>query len=335
MFKKILVTGGSGFIGFHLHNYLEHDRIVNLDLEEPDFDYRSTYIKGDVRDPKILVSALKNCDAIWSMAAAHKDFGVSCDEYFAINEYGTQILTEAATTAGIKKFIYFSSAAVYGDSNEPRTEGSPTHPSTDYGASKLAAERVLETWAAEDASREVLIMRPVVVYGERNFANVHRLMKQIDKGQYVNIGAGTNIKSIAYGKNLVQAVLFLLDHMKTGVSVYNYADEPQLTSRIIGETIAAAFGKSKPITLPYWLVYAMALPFDLIKILTGKDLPISSNRVQKFITPTHFKAEKIRQAGFKPEFSNVQGLQNMAKWFKETGSRLKFEEKVSLIYFRF
>ena len=318
MFKKILVTGGSGFIGFHLHNHLSHDRIVNLDLEAPDFDHRSTFIKGDVRDPKILAQALVGCDAIWSMAAAHKDFGVSRDEYFAINEFGTQILTEAATAAGIKQFIYFSSVAVYGDSNEPRTEGSPTNPSNDYGASKLAAERVLEAWAAEDASREVLIIRPVVVYGERNFANVHRLMKQIDKGQYVNIGAGTNIKSIAYGKNLVQAVLFLLDHMKQGVSVYNYADEPQLTSRVIGETIAAALGKSKPMTLPYWLVYAMALPFDLVKKITGKDLPISSSRVQKFTTPTHFKAEKVHAAGFKPQFTNIEGLQNMAKWFKET-----------------
>jgi GlcNAc-P-P-Und epimerase len=319
MFKKILVTGGSGFIGFHLHNYLEHNRIVNLDLVEPDFDYNSTFIQGDVRDPKILATALQGCDAIWSMAAAHKDFGISRDEYFAINEYGTQILTEAATAAGIKKFIFFSSVAVYGDSNDIRTEGSPTNPTNDYGASKLAAERVLEAWAAEDSSREVLIIRPVVVYGERNFANVHRLMKQIDKGQYVNIGAGTNIKSIAYGKNLVQAVLFLLDHMTSGVAVYNYADEPQLTSRLIGETIAAALGKSKPMTLPYWLVYALTLPFDLIKKITGKDLPISSNRVQKFTTPTHFKAEKVHKAGFKPSFSNVEGLQNMAKWFKETG----------------
>ena len=317
MFKKILVTGGSGFIGYHLHNDLAYDRIINLDLEEPDFDYDSTFIRGDVRDAAIVKNAIKGCDAIWNMAAAHKDFGISRDEYFSINEQGMRILTEAATVENIKKFVFFSSVAVYGDSNEPRTEGSSTHPSNDYGASKLAAEKVLEAWAAEDSSREVLIIRPVVVYGERNYGNLYRLVKQIGKGQYVNIGAGMNIKSIAYVKNLVEAVLYLLDHMKSGVSIYNYADEPQLTSRLIGETIAAALGKSKPMSLPYWLVYSLALPFDLIKKITGKDLLVSSNRVQKLTMSTHFRAEKIRETGFKPIFSNIEGLQNMAKWFEE------------------
>jgi GlcNAc-P-P-Und epimerase len=319
MFKKILVTGGSGFIGYHLHDYLAHERIVNLDLEEPDFAYRSTFLRGDVRDPKMVAEAIKGCDAVWNMAAAHKDFGISRNEYFDINEQGMRVITQAATAEGIKKFVFFSSVAVYGDSNEAQSETSTPAPSNDYGASKLAAERVLEKWASEDPSREVLIIRPVLVYGERNFGNMYRLMKQIDKGYYVNIGNGLNVKSVAYVKNLVEAVLYLLDHMESGVSVYNYADEPQMTSHNIGKTIAAALGKSAPVTLPYWLVYGLALPFDLIKKITGKDLAISSSRVQKMTIPTYFKAEKIRKTGFKPPFSNIEGLQNMVKWLKETG----------------
>jgi GlcNAc-P-P-Und epimerase len=319
MFKKILVTGGSGFIGYHLHDYLAHERIVNLDLEEPDFAYRSTFLRGDVRDPKIVAEAIKGCDAIWNMAAAHKDFGISRDEYFDINEQGMRVITQAATAEGIKKFVFFSSVAVYGDSMEAQSETSIPAPSNEYGASKLAAERVLEKWASEDASREVLIIRPVLVYGERNYGNMYRLMKQICKGQYVNIGEGLNIKSVAYVKNLVEAVLYLLNHIQSGVSIYNYADEPQMTSHNIGKTIATALRKKDPISLPYWLVYSLALPFDLIKAITGKDLAISSNRVQKLTIPTYFIAKKIRQMGFKPPFSNIEGLQNMAKWFKETG----------------
>jgi GlcNAc-P-P-Und epimerase len=319
MFKKILVTGGSGFIGYHLHDYLAHERIVNLDLEEPDFEYRSTFLRGDVRDAQKVAEAIKGCDAIWNMAAAHKDFGISRAEYFDINEQGMRVITQAATAEGIKKFVFFSSVAVYGDSNDPQSEASTPAPSNDYGASKLAAERVLEQWASEDASREVLIIRPVLVYGERNYGNMYRLMKQIDKGLYVTIGEGLNVKSVAYVKNLVEAVLYLLDHMQSGVSVYNYADEPQLTSHNIGKTIAAALGETEPISLPYWLVYGLALPFDLIKKITGKDLAISSTRVKKLTIPTFFKAEKIRETGFQSPFSNIEGLQSMAKWFKETG----------------
>ena len=318
MFKKILVTGGSGFIGYHLHDYLAHERIVNLDLEEPDFASRSTLFRGDVRDPKIVGEAIKGCDAIWNMAAAHKDFGISREEYFDINEQGMHVITQAATAEGIKKFVFFSSVAVYGDSNDPQSEASIPQPTNDYGASKLAAERVLEKWASEDASREVLIIRPVLVYGERNFGNMHRLMKQINKGHYVNIGEGKNVKSVAYVKNVIEAVLYLLDQMEAGVSIYNYADEPQMTSHNISKTIAAALAKSAPLTLRYWLVYGLALPFDLIKKLTGKDLAISSNRVKKMTIPTYFKAEKIRKTGFQAPFSNIEGLQNMAKWFKET-----------------
>ncbi|MDZ7877823.1 MAG: NAD-dependent epimerase/dehydratase family protein [Saprospiraceae bacterium] len=318
MFKKILVTGGSGFIGYHLHNYLAHERIVNLDLEEPDFAYHSTFFKGDVRDPKIVAEALKGCDAIWNMAAAHKDFGISRDEYFDINEQGMRVMTQAATIAGVKKFVFFSSVAVYGDSNEAQSEDSIPSPSNDYGASKLAAERVLEQWASEDSRREILIIRPVLVYGERNFGNMHRLMKQIDKGHYVHIGKGQNVKSVAYVKNLIEAVLYLLYHLNSGVSVYNYADEPQMTSHDIGKTIASALTKKPLMTLPYWLVYGLALPFDCIKKITGIDLAVSSLRIQKLTIPTHFKAEKIKKMGFKPPFSNIEGLENMAKWFKET-----------------
>lgn len=314
--SKILMTGGSGFIGSHFHQVLPQENIVNLDLEKPNFTHRSTYFEGDIRKAKDVERAIAEygCDMIISLAAEHKDFGITRADYFKTNEYGTQVICDAATKFGIKKIIFYSSVAVYGDNTTPSDENMKPNPSNPYGESKLAGEQVLKKWAAADNSRQVLIIRPVVVYGERNVANMYRLINQIKAGRYFHIGKGNNVKSIAYVKNLVAATLFLKDRMQSGVDIYNYSDNPQLSSRKIASVIAAALNRKDPITLPYWLVYTMGIPFDIAIKLTGKDLPISTNRVRKFCTETYHKADKLKAAGFTPAQTNVDGLKAMVHW---------------------
>lgn len=326
MTKRILFTGASGFIGSHFHNYIPNEDITNIDLREPTFDYSSSYIKGDIREPKDVKKAFDAAqpNLLLSLAAEHKDFGISEDAYFKTNEYGTQVLCDAATEHGLKKIVFYSSVAIYGDNKGPSTEEMPPNPNTPYGASKLAGEAVLKKWAVEDPSREVLIIRPAVVYGERNIANMFRLINQIRSGLYFHIGKGDNVKSIGYVKNLVEATLYLIDKMKPGVSIFNYSDEPQLTSREIASHITKTINKREPITLPYWAVYTMGLPFDVLIKITGRDLPISTDRVKKFCTQTYHNAEKLRKAGFNPKYSTIDGLKNMVKWqdneYQENGS---------------
>ena len=105
-----------------------------------------------------------------------------------------------------------------------------------------------------------------------------------------------------------------MDRMAPGVVTYNYADESQLTSREIAETISQSLSKKEPITLPYGLVYLMGIPFDILIKITGKDLPISTNRVKKFCTETYHKADKLFRNGFTPRFTNREGLKRMVKW---------------------
>ena len=313
---KILISGASGFIGSHFHEQLPQLQIINFDLIEPKFDYESTFFKGDIRnkDEVELCLSKYKCDTILHLAAEHKDFGVSYEDFFKTNEFGTKTLCDAATKFGIKKFIFYSSVAVYGNNKTPSSEKINPNPLSPYGKSKSAGEKVLEQWATEDLERCVIIIRPAVVYGERNVANMFRLIEQIKEGHYFHIGKGENVKSIAYVKNLVEATIWLMDRMKPGVQVYNYADSKQLSSRHIASVISKALGRKEPITLPYWLVYTMGIPFDIAIKLTGKDLPISTNRLKKFCTETYHKADKIREAGFVPKYFNEEGLQNMVLW---------------------
>lgn len=326
--KKLLITGGSGFIGYHVQQYLPQSSITNLDLVPPNFSTKSTYIKGDIRIKKNVEKAIQesNCDTILSLAAVHDDFDRTSADYFDTNEGGTKVLCEVATKYNIKKIIFYSTVAVYGDKPTPSQEKMIPMPTNPYGASKLAAEEVLKNWAAIDDSRSVLIMRPTLIYGERNTANMYRLIDQIQKGRYFHIGEGNNIKSIGYVKNLVAATDFLNQKLQKGVHIYNFADTPQLTSREIAETIRIALGKKKVPTLPYWLVYTIGLPFDLIIKLTGKNLPISTERLKKFCTTTHHQANNLSRFGFTSKWSNREGLSNMVHWYLNQDKDIKQEE---------
>lgn len=316
--SKILLTGGSGFIGGHFHNYFPSDQIINLDLNEPAIEYRSTFIKGDIRKESDIRMALndKGIKTILSLAAKHHDFGIGHDEYFDTNEEGTSALCKVAAEFDIKEIIFYSSVAVYGIREEISTEEMSPIPDSPYGASKLAGEKVLEKWSAEDPTRKVLIIRPTLVFGPNNMANMRNLIRQIDSGLYFHLGDAANVKSIAYVENLVQATLYLKDSMKPGVSIFNYADEPQLTTREISNIIADKLNKKIRLTIPKMLGVMMGAPFDLIIKLTGKNLPISSARIRKLATQTHHSAKKIFSQGFKPTYSTIDGLRKMVEWYK-------------------
>jgi nucleoside-diphosphate-sugar epimerase len=226
------------------------------------------------------------------------------------------MLCTAASEFDINEIIFYSSVAVYGLREEISTETMEPQPDAPYGASKLAGEKVIVEWAKAKPGRKALIIRPTLVFGKNNMANMRNLIKQIDSGLYFHLGKANNIKSIAYVENLVQATLFLIKRMKPGVSIYNYADEPQLTTRDISNVIAESLNKKIRLSVPKTLGVMMGLPFDIIIKLTGKNLPISSARIKKLGTPTHHSAKKVFSEGFKPEYSTIDGLKKMVDWYK-------------------
>jgi nucleoside-diphosphate-sugar epimerase len=317
--STILLTGGSGFIGEYFQQYLPGSGLINLDLQDPGFKYTSTFVKGDIRKEEDVRKSIagKEVKTIISLAAKHHDFGIGHDEYFDTNEEGTQVICKVATERNIKEIIFFSSVAVYGSNAEASTESTRPDPDSPYGASKLAGEKVLERWAADDAERKVLIIRPAVVFGANNMANMYNLIRQIDSGLYFHLGKADNIKSIGYVENVVLATMYLKERMKPGVAIYNYADEPQLTTRQISGIIADELQTKIRMTVPKQLGIMLGLPFDVIIRITGKNLPVSSARIRKLGTQTLHSAAKIFNEGFQPIFSTTDGLKKMVAWYKE------------------
>ncbi|WKK78956.2 NAD-dependent epimerase/dehydratase family protein [Marivirga arenosa] len=313
----LLITGGSGFIGSYFNEKM-YTEIINFDLRKPIHPTKHKYIKGDICNYDELNKTVKenNIQTIIHLAAAHHDFGISEDEYFKVNEFGTENICKVAEENNIKRIVFYSSVAVYGDNKKPSTEEMTPIPSNHYGASKLAGEAKLKKWADKEGNQAIVI-RPCLVYGPRNTANMYNLIKQIDSGNFFNVGKGNNVKSICFVENIVEATIHLMNtDPHKGFSFYNYADSPQLTSKETANHISECLGKKKPVSVPKFLLQIGAIPFDILIKVTGKNLPVSSARVNKFATETYHKAEKILKTGFKPRYDNYQGLKKMVEWYK-------------------
>lgn len=321
---RILVTGATGFIGSFLVRRLVRDghEVVGLDLWEPDPGLPlARFVRGDIRDPEAVRDAIQGCQAVFSLAAAHHDFGIDEPTYYAVNEKGSQILCDALDAAGITRACFYSSCAIYGDATPPLVETAEPRPTHPYGASKLAGEKVWRAWCAKGGGRSCLVIRPTITFGPNNFANMYSLIRQIEGGKFVIAGEAKNYKSLSYVENLVEATLHLWARHPGGCDAFNFIEKPDMTSRQIAETVAKALGKSKPgPTIPMGLALLAAKPFDLIIAITGKNLPISSMRVRKlFRDQTKFEADKLAAAGFKSPVPLAEGITRMVKWYLAEG----------------
>ncbi len=315
----IIVTGNAGFIGRYLTTSLlangceVHgiDIRPRTDVEKGFYQYEGNILKNNE-----IRSAMAGAESVIHLAAAHKDFGITKSQYDTINEHGTRIVLEEATKANIEKIVFYSSVSVYGAQSNT-TEDTPPVPNTPYGASKLAAERLVCAWAQEYPTRTAIIIRPTVVFGPRNQANIFRLIRQVCDGRFLMVGRGDNIKSIAFVRNVVDATVYLLGKCDHGVHIFNYADEPHRTTRELTALIALLSNRKLPQWyIPVHIAELGGVVFDVAGKLTGIDFPITAARMKKFSVSTYHRAERIRQFGFVPKYSIEEGLKENIDWYR-------------------
>jgi len=316
---RVLVTGSSGFIARFLIPGLtaRGHEVVGIDTRAgSDFGPQFRFIEASITDDGAVDRAMQHVDLIVHLAAEHKDFGVTERLYQQVNVEGTESLLRAAAHRGVHKFIFFSSVAVYGDSAVPTHEGLAPAPVSPYGRTKLLAEKRVEDWLRSESGREVVIVRPTVIFGPWNYANMYRLIDSLARRRYIGVGSGGNVKSIGYVENVADATLFLIERMKAGIELFNYADSPHLTTRELVRCIATDLRVSVPVVhIPKPLALAAALPFDVLARATGKDLPLTASRIDKFTRPTHHLAEKIRAIGYHPRFALRDGIRQTVAWY--------------------
>lgn len=308
---KLLVTGGSGFIGRILINDLlsqSHD-IKNLDLSKSELHPELTFV-GDVRDVTCLTAVSAGAEAVIHLAAEHRDDVDPIERYYDINVGGARSVLAAARANNILTIVFTSTVAVYGLNMDAPDEECPPKPFNHYGRSKLEAENLLTHWANEDTRRRLIIIRPAVVFGENNRGNVHTLITQIDSGRFFIVGNGSNKKSMAYVGNLSNFVCQTLT-LETGCHIFNYADKPDLSTGELVALICKALGRKMPLRIPYPAALAAGYAFDGLSKITGRSFPFSAVRVRKFFADTRIATKRIEDLGFAPQYTIEDGLRRM------------------------
>ena len=304
---KTLIIGGSGFVGSFLLKKLQNKQVENLDKNKSPFFNDITKI-GDIRFKNQIIIP-KNTKSVVLLAAEHRDDVSPTSLYYDVNVKGIKNVLESMDQAGVKHLIFTSSVAIYGLNKSNPNEMHPENPFNHYGKSKWKAEKAIKEWYDNDTDgKSITIIRPTVIFGERNRGNVYNLLKQISSGKFMMIGKGENKKSMAYVGNIAELIKYMLEKNELGYNVYNYADKPdysmkQLTE-LIEKKIKIKLSKQK---LPYWLGMLGGYIFDLISFLTKKKLSISSVRVKKFCATTQFDASKVHDS-FKSPYTLEEGL---------------------------
>jgi nucleoside-diphosphate-sugar epimerase len=312
--SKIALIGGSGFIGQRMVRYLTTAghvvKIIDIAVPPascPDVAYENC----DVRDLPALTEAIRGHDLVINLAAAHRDDVRPVSLYHDVNVQGAQNVCDAAEACGIDRIFFTSSVAIYGLQEGVPDEDTPAKPFNLYGETKWQAEKVYESWLCKaPQQRQLLMVRPTVVFGPGNRGNVYGLIKQLASGFFIMIGDGKNRKSMAYVENIASFLAYLAQNRAPGETIYNYVDKPDFSMNELLRVVRTALGNrsDSKVRLPYFAGMAIASLFDAAAAVTGRNFPISRVRVQKFCANTVFDAQRLSRTGFVPVASLADAL---------------------------
>ena len=312
---KILILGGSGFVGTRLTELLLKDHQVTIgDLVESKA-YPALWKKCDVCSDEDLQKILPGQDCIVNLAAAHRDDVRPLSLYTKTNVIGAEHVCKSAAEAGVRHIVFTSSVAIYGFPRWDYDEDAPKEPFNEYGRSKLAAEAVYEKWQKGDPANQLHVIRPTVIFGEGNRGNVYNLFHQLATGRFLMVGKGKNKKSMAYVGNVAAFLKWNIESNDAAYSVYNYIDKPDYDMHDLVDGFERILNrKLPPITLPYWLGLCGGYGFDILAFITRRNFPVSSIRVKKFCAQTVFNSARMLNSGFVPPYSMPEALRRTVEF---------------------
>lgn len=312
--KRILVTGGAGFIGSHLVDALSiHNKVIVADdlstgnrenLADAIKFHGVVFKKADIRNLSQMRRLMKGIDVVFHAATQCLRLSFTKPHLVSdVNVRGALQLLIAAKEAKVKRFVYISSSEVYGTAIEaPMPEGHPIRPTTVYGASKFAGELYALSFF-ERYGMPVNIIRPFNTYGPRSHFEgysgevIPKFLVRVMSGKPpIVFGDGKQTRDFTYVSDVVNGIIKVAASDKLIGKPVNIAYGREISVNEIARLILKIFGKNlKPI-------HEAPRPSD----------------VRRHFANTHLAKTKLSYA---PKIPIQTGLQIFAEWFVETYGR--------------
>lgn len=325
MAKKVLITGGTGFLGCHLARKLLKNgcKVTLLDiapLEAKDLVGKVDYIQGDIRDKKTVDEEIKNQDFVVHAAAA-LPIQRTKEAIFSVNVEGTRNVLEASLKQKIKRLVFISTTAVYGIPKQlPEKEDDPLNPIGFYGESKVEAEKLCLEYYKKGLS--VNILRPKTFLGPERLGVFQVWFEAIYSGKRVFIlGDGNNRYQLLAVSDVVDAIVKALGNKDDG-EIFNLgAKEFGTWRQDLGAVIAYAKSHPKdgqPLAEKSQITSLPVLPSQIILFLLEKFnlSPIAAWHYKTLPIPSYVSIKKAEKyLSWHPKKSNKKLLIESYQWY--------------------
>jgi len=306
---RILVTGGSGFIGSHFVRLLLREQehtVINIDkltyagnkdnLKDVEQNSRYRFVKGDICDGRLVLQLAGEADAIVNFAAeTHVDRSIRRAQPFVRTDVlGVHVLLDAARAHGIKKFIHISTDEVYGSIGQGSfTEDSPLLPNSPYAASKAGGDLLVRSYY-HTYGIPVLITRSSNNYGPYQHPEkfIPLFITNLIQGKKVPLyGDGLNVRDWLHVEDNCEAIHTVLKKGKPG-EIYNIGGECEKRNKEVVRMMLDNLSLGEE--------YVSLVPDRL-----GHDRRYSLN------------IEKMKKLGWKPRIAFKEGLAKTIEWYKQ------------------
>lgn len=277
-------------------------------------------VRGDLRDPASLDTALRGVEVVYNIAALYRQAGLPEATYRAVNAEAVGEIVRRAAAAGALRVVHCSTVGVHGDvEHPPADEDAPLRPGDIYQGTKVEGER-LGREAAASTGIDFVIVRPTGIYGPGD-RRLLKLFRGVARQRFVILGDGKIFYHLTYVEDLCEGFRLCGEVPAAAGRTYILAGPEVTTLNELTQIIAREAGVLPPrLHLPVWPFWVAGAVCEAVCAPFGVEPPLYRRRVDFFTKSRAFNiARAKRELGYDPRTLLAVGVRRTLAWYQEHG----------------